>query len=169
MQIHDDKAWLTGTFRFANHWYLDSLFYMAARLNMCHVKCYGDNYVQKVNKAVAGIFEAVYPDDDMEYDSLRHLCILHRCIAEDETTLGSDETVVKKHLTRAVECAVKSAGIKAHDLAHPLVRGWKVADAPFDNMQIVQTLRDEFAWKCFDAYREKQWFADLLARLGHVQ
>lgn len=169
MQIHDDEDWLTDLFRFANHWYLDTLFYMAARLNMCHVTCFGNDYVQKVNKTVARIFETVYPDDDMEYESLRQLCILHRCIAEDETTLGRDETVVKKHLTRAVECAVKSVSVKAHELAHPLVCGWQTADAPSDNMQVAKTLRDEFAWKCFDAYREKEWFTDLLARLKYIQ
>lgn len=48
----------------------ETLFYMATRFNMFNVKCYGDDYVQKVNKAVAGIFEFAYPNDDMEYESL---------------------------------------------------------------------------------------------------
>lgn len=36
-------------------------------------------------------------------------------------------------------------------------------------MQAVKTLKDEFTWKCFDMYHEKEWFADLPARLEYVQ
>lgn len=165
MQIHNEEDWLTDTFRFVNHWYLDTLFYMTARLNMCNVKCYGDDYVNKVNKAVAGMFEVAYSNDDMEYESLQQLCILHRCIAEGETSLDSDEAVVKKHLTRAVECATKSANVKSHILTHPLVYGWTIADAPSDNMQIVRTLREELNWSCFDAYKQKDWFIELTKKL----
>lgn len=166
MQIHNEEDWLTDTFSFANHWYLETLFYMAARLNMCNVKCYGDDYVDKVNKAVVSMFEVAYPNDDMGYETLQHLCILHRCIAEDEISLGNDETVVKKHLTRAVECALKSVSVKSHSLTHPLVCGWKIADAPSDNMQIVRTLSTELNGDCFDAYKQKDWFAELTRRLN---
>lgn len=165
MQIHDEEEWLTDTFSFANHWYLDTLFYMAARLNMCNVTCFGADYIQKVNQAVVSMFEIAYPNDDMGYESLQHLCILHRCIAEDEIALDNNENVVKQHLTRAVACAVKSTTVKAHDLMHPLLRGRKIADAPSDAMQIVRTLRDELTWQCFDEYRNKEWFVKLLAQL----
>ncbi len=165
MQIHDEEDCLTDTFSFANHWYLDTLFYMAARLNMCNVKCYGDDYVHKVNKAVVSMFEVAYPNDDMGYESLQHLCILHRCIAEDEVSLGNDESVVKKHLTRAVECAVKSIDVKAHALTHPLLYGWEIADAPSDNKQIVRTLREELNWSCFDEYKQKDWLIELTKKL----
>lgn len=168
MQIHDEEDWLTDTFSFANHWYLEVLFYMAARLNSCNVKCFGDDYVQKVNKAVANMFEAAYPNDDMSYESLQQLCMLHRCIAEDETSLDNDEALVKTHLTRAVECAIKSINVKAHDLAHPLVYGWHVADAPEDNKQLVRNLKAELMWQCFDEYRNKDWFIELLAWLDKI-
>ncbi|MBQ8780131.1 MAG: helix-turn-helix transcriptional regulator [Oscillospiraceae bacterium] len=161
MQIHDEEDWLTDTFSFANHWYMETLFYMSMRLNSCNVKCFGDDYVQKVNKSVVNMFEVVYPNDDMSYESLQHLCILHRCIAEDEISLDKDEALVKKHLTRAVECAVKAINVKAHDLAYPLVCGWKIADAPSDNMQIMRTLKDELTWECFEEYRQKDWFIEL--------
>ena len=71
MQIHDEEDWLTDTFSFANHWYLEVLFYMTARLNMCNVKCFGEDYVQKVSMAVANMFEVTYPNDDMDYESLQ--------------------------------------------------------------------------------------------------
>ena len=79
MQIHDEEDWLTDTFSFANHWYLNTLFYMTARLNMCNVKCFGEDYVQKVNMAVANMFEVAYPNDDMDYESLQKLCIFIIC------------------------------------------------------------------------------------------
>ena len=49
MQIEENEEWLAGDFRFANHWYFDKLFYMAARLNQVGVKSFGDDYVQKVS------------------------------------------------------------------------------------------------------------------------
>ena len=169
MQIHDEEDWLTETFSFANHWYLNTLFYMAARLNMCNVKCFGEDYVQKVNKAVVNMFEATYPNDDMSYESLGQLCTLHRCISEDEIILGNDETVIKKHLSRAVECAVKSTTVKSHELTHPLVYGWKVADAPSDNKQLVRNLKSKLMWDCFDEYQNKDWFMSLVARLENIE
>jgi len=169
MQIHDEDDWLTDTFSFANYWYLDMLFVMAARLNSCGVKRYGDDYVQNVNKAAAKIYEAVYPDDDMSFESLTKLCVLHRCIAEDETTLTQDEEVVKKHLTRAIECAVRSAEVKAHELTHPLVYGMRISDAPSDNMQTVRMLKNELMMECFDPYRDKRWFAELSERLEYSE
>ena len=168
MQIEDNEEWLAGHFRFANYWYFDNLFYMAMRLNEIDVKCCGVDYVQKVNKAVADIFETVFPQDDMGYESLEHLCILHRCIAEDETSLTKDEAVVRKHLTRAAECALKSMDVKAHALTHPLVYGWKIADAPTDNMRVVRDLREELTWECYEPYRGEEWFVDLCSKLDNV-
>ena len=104
----------------------------------------------------------------MGYESLQHLCILHRCIAEDETVLGKDEAVVRKHLTRAVECAVKSANVKAHILTHPLVYGWQIADAPTDNKQLVRALREEMMWQCYETYLDKPWFVELITRLDEA-
>ena len=165
MQIHDEEECLADTFSFANHWYLDMMFYMAAQLNMRNVKCYGEDYVQKVNMAVVNMFEVAYPNDDMSYESLGQLCTLHRCIAEDETSHANDEAVIRKHLSRAVECAVKSTTVKAHELTHPLVYGSKVEDAPSDNKQLVRNLKAELMWQCFDQYRSEKWFIELVSYL----
>ena len=169
MQIEENEEWLVGDFRFANHWYFDKLFYMAMRLNQVGVKTFGEDYVQKVDKAVADIYETVFPEDDMGFETLQHLCILHQCVAEDETVLGKDEAIIRKHLSRAVECAVKSRTVKAHELTHPLVYGWKVADGPSDNMQLVRNLRSELMWECFDEYRSKDWFIGLVSQLENIE
>lgn len=114
------------------------------------------------------MFEVAYPNDDMSYESLQQLCILHRCIAEDEVSLGNDEAIIRKHLTRAVELAAKSANVKAHSIAHPLVYGWEIADAPSDNKQAIRTLRDELTWKCFEEYRNADWYLKLTERLNSL-
>lgn len=164
MQVLSDENDLIDTFNFANHWYFDMLFYMVARLNQCNVKS-GSDYVQKITKTVADVLELVYPNDDMGFETLRHLYILHRCVAEDETKLGGDEAVVQHHLTRAVSCAVQSAKVTAHTLPHPLLCSWQVEDAPEDNTQIVRSLIEELNWPCFDLYRKCGWFIDLIATL----
>ena len=83
--------------------------------------------------------------------------------------LGNDETVIKKHLSRAVECAVRSTTVKAHELTHPLVYGWHVSDAPSDNKQLVRNLKSELMWDCFDEYQNKDWFMSLVARLENIE
>ncbi|MBR5780085.1 MAG: helix-turn-helix transcriptional regulator [Clostridia bacterium] len=165
MQIEDNEKWLMGDFRFVNFWYFDKLFYMAVRLNDVGVKQYGTEYVQDVLKTVAQLYETIYPGDDMGYETLRNLYNLHMLIAEDETSLGKDEEVVKRHLTRAVECAEKSTSIKAHELTHPLVRGWQVADSPADNTQMVRFLQGELMQEYYKPYREKAWFTELVKKL----
>ena len=105
----------------------------------------------------------------MSYESLEQLCTLHHCIAKDETSLGNNEAVIKKHLSRAVECAVKSTTVKAHELTHPLVYGSKVEDAPSDNKQLVRNLKAELMWDCFDEYQNKDWFVSLVARLESIE
>ena len=168
MQIEDNEEWLMGDFRFANHWYFDKLFYMAVRLNDVGVKRYGKEYVQKVLKTVATLYETVYPGDDMGYETLRNLYNLHMLIAEKEASLGKDEEVVQRHLTRAVECAEKSTFIKAHELTNPLMRGWQIADSPTDNTQMVRFLQGELMQEYYKPYREKEWFAELARRLEKV-
>lgn len=168
MNIHNEEDQLTDTFSFANHWYLDRLFYMAMRLNMCNVKRYGKDYVQKVNKTVADIFETVYPNDDMGFETLEHLCILHRCIAENEVSLKNDEATVRYHLERAVELALKSVDIKAHSLTHPLVCGWDIMDAPSDSGRIIRDVRKGLGENEYIVYQDREWYKELIVRLEDV-
>ena len=162
MLISEKEEDLVAVFRFFNYWYLDSLFYASARLNQYGVGDHNIDYVKKVNETVAQIFETVYPDDDMSFESLYQLYLLHRCIAEDEMLLGKNEAVVRKHLERACECAKKSLNLKAHALSHPLVFGWRIEGSPQNNKQIVEQFREELLWECFDLYREREWFVNLL-------
>lgn len=158
MQILQDGGELLEQFRFANYWYFNELFYMAARLSSCPDLPGGDRLIQAIGKAVTDIYEIVYPHDDMSFESLRMMCNLHRGIAEDESRLGRDEAVIRKHLERAMSCAVKSASVEEHTLTHPLVYGHHVAAAPGDRKQILRELKGQLSWDCFAGVREKEWF-----------
>lgn len=165
MQILNDGKELTDYFAFANYWYFNRLFYMTTRLCVCENLPGGTTYIQSVEKTVAQLYEVLYPNDDMSFEDLLHLYILHRCVAEDETVLEKDEAVIEKHLTRALECAERSMSVEEHRLTHPLLMNWCVSAAPSDNKQIVRMMKEELAWSCFDDYRIKDWFRAIEEKL----
>ncbi len=164
MQVEDNEEWLISDFRFANYWYFDKLFYMAMRLREVGINNCGERYVQNVLKTIASIYETVYSDDDMGFETLRNLYNLHMCIAEDEMSLGKDESVVRKHLSRAVECAEKSQFVKAHTLIHPLVYGWEIADSPNDNKQLMRFINKELQMDYYKCFKGERWFSELIHR-----
>lgn len=168
MQILNDGKRLTEQFAFANYWYFRELFYMSARFCDCRDIPGGTAYLQEVDKTVARIYEIIYPEDDMSFENLKLMCLLHRGIAEDETVLGREESVIRHHLTRASECAKKSLYVKEHDLTHPLVKGWHVEAAPSDNKQIVNMLRKELSWECFAPWRDRDWFSAIERELERL-
>ena len=168
MQITNDSEELVSTFSFANYWYLNSLFYMGTRIAECeNIPC-GTAYVQAVSKAIAAVYELVFPNDDMSFEDLKRLCVQYRMIAEDETVLGKNEDDIKHYLLRALACAQKSVTVTEHNLTHPLVMNSFVSDAPSDNKQVVCLLKSELSWNCFDEYREKDWFADIEQKLDQL-
>ena len=165
IQITDDGKEMLSDFRFANYWYIHNLFYMAARLSDCDSVPGGVAYVQSVNKSIASLYELVFRNDDTSFEDLRTLCTLHELIAEEETCLAGDESVIRHHLTRALECAIKSATVKSHDLAHPLVMGWHVDDAPSDNKQVLNMLKRYLSQDCYRKCGAFDWFTDIVNRL----
>ena len=168
IQITNDSEELVSTFSFANYRYLNSLFYMGARIAQCENIPGGTAYVQAVSKAIAPVYELVFPDDDMSFEDLKRLCVLYRMIAEDETALGKNEDTIKHYLSRAFDCAQKSVSVTEHTLTHPLVVNSFVSEAPRDNKQIVRLLQSELSWNCFDEYRGKDWFADIERKLDQL-
>ena len=168
IQISNDGKDLTENFSFANYWYLNELFFMGARIAECKNIPGGTEYVQSVSKAIASVYELVFPDDDMSFEDLRRLCVQHRMIAEDVIALRKMEEVIRYHLTRALACAEKSVSVKEHELKHPLVMNWRVYDAPSDNKQVVRLLKKELSWDCFDAYRTTDWFVGIENQLNQL-
>ncbi|MBR4941309.1 MAG: hypothetical protein IKZ19_04860, partial [Clostridia bacterium] len=166
MQIYEEPDVLTTDFSVANYVYIESLFYMAMRLFEMKVCKPGEDYTQKVCKTVTEIYETVFPDDDMGYDFLYKLSILHLCIAEKESEIGKNEAVVKKHLTRAVECAIKSMSVKAHILDHPLICGVDVGSSPEKYRQTVNEVKREMRKEVFSDYHSRPWFISLEAGLA---
>ena len=168
MQITNDGEELASTFCFANYWYLNSLFYMGARIAQCESIPGGTAYAQAVSKTIASVYELVFPNDDMSFEDLKRMCVLYRMIAEDETALEKSEDAIKYYLLRAFDCAQKSVSVTEHNLAHPLVMNFFVSEAPSDNKQVVRLLKSELSWNCFDEYREKDWFADIERKLDQL-
>ena len=165
MQIEQDGEALLDYFRFANYWYFHQLFYLSTRLGQGKDIPGGLRYIQAVNKTIAALYELVFPGDDMGFEDLLRLCMLHRGIAEDEISLDKDEAVIRHHLTRAVGCAIKSLSVTAHSLSHPLVCGWEISSAPANNRQIVHQLLSALNGECFDEYRNRDWFIELVQML----
>jgi transcriptional regulator with XRE-family HTH domain len=169
MQIIDDKEDLKKTFSFANHWFFNTLFYMTQRLGVIdNTENLGRDYAKNIYLTVIKMFELAFPNDDMSFEFLRCLAGMYHISAEYEIFSSNDEALIKKYLTRAVECVVKSVNIKAHELMHPLFFEWPIEDAPSDNMQLVRALKKVLEYHAYDEYKAKDWFKELLERLARV-
>ncbi len=168
IQITDDGEEILQEFSFANYWYFNRLFYMSMQLSGCETVPGGVLFKQSVCKAVVSIYEIVYPNSDMPFEDLRNLCTLHRCIAEDEVSLGKKESIIACHLRKAAECAEKAANVGEHELKHPLVMNWHVYDAPTDRKQIARMLKNELDRNCFDACRGTDWFIAIMQRVKNL-
>ncbi len=152
-------------FAFANYWYLDRLFYMAVSLYTCNNISDRNTYIRSVLKTVAQLYETVYPNDDMSFNTLQNLYILHICIAEDEASLNGDEKVIKHHLTRAAECAIKSLSLCEHTLNHPLVYGHKVSAVTNQN-QIIELMQNDIQKDVYNKYKNNDWFINLKEKIS---
>lgn len=154
-------------FRFANYHYFKHLFYMACRVGE-DKELSEKGYGLEIDKALSNLYETVYPDGDAEFEMLAILCMLNHCIAEDEAKINNDEQAVKQYLTKALWYAKKSISVKSHKLENPLFKGFEIADAPTDNIQIVRKLKDKLSCDCFANYKDKEWFIEILQELNAI-
>ena len=157
----DEGDELLSDVAFCTYWFLEELFYMAARIDNDDSIKQGSAYKQKCFEIVAKIFEAVYRNDDMGFEQLQHLYNLHQGIAGYEADGGKNEDIVRRHLERAMECCEKSALVKNHTLTHPMLYGWSVADAPHDNRMNLKLMKKTLAEKSYDDFRSCEWFQKL--------
>jgi len=170
MQISDNIELLKEIFSFSNYCFLETLFWMTQRLGVINnTSNLGKDYAKNIYLTVTKMFELAFPNDDMSFEFLRCLCGLHQNNAEYEIFSSNDEALVKKHITRAIECARKSVNIKSHDLTHPLLFGWHIDDAPSDNMQIVRALKRALEYHAYDECRNKDWFVNLIVQLDNEE
>lgn len=157
---------LLSYFRFANYWYFKKLFYMCCRVTEDE-ELSQDGFDQEMFETLGKLYDVLYPDGDAEFEMLDILCVIHRCIAEDEANGKKNEETVREHLTRACEFAEKSVNIQTHPSTHPFFKGWTICESPTDNKQIVRRLQEEFMWDCFAPYRNAAWFTELTEKLGN--
>lgn len=151
---------------FSTYWFFNKLAYLAMWID-------GDDEVpidvrqkQAIYQTVARLYEVLYPNDDMSYESLKLLYLMYRYAAELETKLENDEKVLRSLLERALACVEKSLTVEEHALTHPLLDGWHVAAAPSDNTQWVRMMRSDLNDICFDSYRTAPWFVLLEEKLA---
>ncbi len=166
-QIFDGED-LLNQVAFFTYWVLNELFYMACRIDASDNISGGLKYKQDVFKAVVGIYEIIYKNDDMGFDDILKLYDMNEWIARHEIELCGDEEIVKKHLTRAFECVKKSIDIKEHNLKLPLLENWYIPASPLDNMQWVRQMKSDLSDKCFDGYRNFEWFFSIDSELDNL-
>lgn len=146
---------------FCTYWFLEELFYMAARIDNDDAINLGNAYKQRCFEVVAKIFEVVYQNDDMGFEQLQHMYNLYQGIAEHEAKGGKNENAIRHCLERAMDCCEKSASVKNHTLTHPMLYGWDVADAPSDNIMNLKLMKETLAEKIYDDIRSCEWFQKL--------
>lgn len=164
----DSGEALIGNIRYCVYWLFHNLFHMAMRI-------YGDEslagdlrYKQDVCKSVTELYEALYKNDDMDFESLMRLYQLHETVAQLEISLDNQEQVIRAHLNRALECVIRSMSVEAHELSHPLLRGWQVWAPPDDRLQWVRLMKAQIADHEFDPCRNAEWFAAVENRLNDL-
>ena len=119
-------------------------------------------------KAVAKLYETVYKNDDMSFESLQLLYLTHVQIVEKEVQNENCENVIRKHLERAYECATKAAAVTEHKLTHPLLFGWEIQATPSDNSRMLEWFENELKKDYLSAYRNAGWLVDLQQKCDHT-
>lgn len=162
-QIDEGQA-LIEDVSFCTYRFLYELYYMACHIIGCDTVERDDLYRKEALEKIAAIFEIVYCNDDMPYETLVQLCYLHIMIAGYEAK-ASREDAARAHLLRALDCALKGPGITEHRLTSPLTDTWRIDAAPADSRQIIRMLANEMNGSDFDPYRERDWFAEILKQV----
>lgn len=166
-QIFDGKD-LLDCVNFCTYWFFEELFYMACRIGNSETIPVDTKYKKEVFETAARLYEVLYRNDDMSFESLRHLYIMHREIAELEISLTNDENTVQTHLERAFDCMKKSMSVQEHDLTLPMLKGWHIQAAPSDNKQWVRLMQADLEHECFDCYKESGWFTEIVKQLTEL-
>lgn len=155
---------------FFTHWALEELLYMARRIAFLEDEKTTLSAADRIEtlKTVSQLYETVYKDDDMSFESLQMLYLTHIQIVEQEIHAEKCEAVIRKHLERAFECAVKASSVTEHKLTLPLLFGWKVQPAPSDNLRILRWFENELKEDYLCEYRNTDWFLNLQQNCASV-
>ena len=148
---------------FFTHWTLYHLLYMARRIAFLEDGETTLSAVDRVEtlKTVTRLYETVYKNDDMSFESLQLLGLIHMQIAEKEIQADNREVVVREHLERAYACSSKAATVTGHKLTLPLLFGWEIQAAPSDNLRILRWFQTELKKDYLCEYRDKEWLMNL--------
>lgn len=148
---------------FFTYWTLDHLLYMARRIAFLEDSESALSVVDRVEtlKTAARLYETVYRNDDMSFESLQLLALIHMQIVEQEIQAKNCEAVVREHLNRAFVCSSKAVTVTKHKLTLPLLFGWEIQDAPSDNLCVLRWLQNELEKDYLCEYKNTEWFLEL--------
>lgn len=113
------------------YWFAKELYHFANRIVKDDEVT---NTVEEKIKAceiVATIYEVVYQNDDMGYDSFYELCSLYAMMIKLHDKIVGEDDKVNYWKDRIMELAKNASNIEAHELNHPLMRGIMVG--PYDD------------------------------------
>lgn len=157
-RIYDGKD-LLDQIAFYAHWTLDELAYMAFKAHDDERSPLNEAQKQDIIQAVIGMYESVYRDHDMPFETTRNLYNLYILRAEYFTGCGN-ETATKDYLERACAIAKMSSSIREHVLQTPILYGWHIADTPNPSL-IMDLFSKEILNPCYEKYVERTWFEGL--------
>ena len=148
---------------FFTHWVLQELLYMARRIAFLEDEKTSLSATERVEtlKTAVSLYETVYKNDDMSFESLELLYLSHMQIVEKEIQIKNRKDVVCKHLKRAFDCATKAATVTEHKLTLPLLFGLEIQDAPSDNLRLLSWFQSELGKDYLCAYKDSAWLQDL--------
>ena len=163
-QISDNKEKIKNV-SWCMYWFLDNMYWMAASLVYDNDLGKDDTYKQKVFETVSTIFDVVYKNDDMSFEMMNLSFNMHREIIKLEIQTTKNMEIIKSHLIRCFDLALKSKDIKEHKMKSPLLEELEIQSAPTNNMKIIDILKEFLSNSYLDEYREQDWFKQLLVKL----
>lgn len=123
------------------YWFVKELYHFANRIMKDDKVTSSVEEKIKACETVALIHEAVYPNDDMGYESFYELCNLYLMMIQMHINDIGESERTKCWKNRVRELVNKASKIEAHELKHPLMKGIMVTSCNNDN-QIVELIGD---------------------------
>ena len=151
---------------FANYWYSHQLAYAAIRFDSSETSAQGMEFILDMYRRVLQVFEAIYPTNDMDFDTATLVVCMRSRLAEIQATLEYDEEAIRSQLTKATETALLAMTAQEHLSHAPLLYKQHIQTAPYDCTRLVRQLQCIFQKECFDVYHNMEWFKTLYSRLN---
>lgn len=140
------------------YWMLHEMYWMVVQIVFDSETKKDNKYKQGLFEKVSKIYETVYENDDMSFETMKLLCKMHLYIAKFESLTTSLEDVIKYHLERSCELAKKSLNIIDHKLNFTMLDKWHIQSSPDNNEQVINMVKNFLTISEFAKFKDKEWF-----------